>query len=169
MPTLQQLNQLPDAEFIATLGGIFEHSPWVAERALPFRPFDSVEQLHRCMSDIVQQSSYEEQLALIRNHPELAGKEAERGELTDDSRNEQAGAGLNHCSAHELKQLRALNQQYLDKFGFPFVIAVKGLSRYDILAAIDFRVQKTAEEEFATCIQQISRIAEFRLQDLLQN
>ena len=168
MLTLKQLNQLSDAEFVTTLAGIFEHSAWVAQRVLPLRPFASVEQLHHAMSDIVLQSSREERLALIRSHPQLAGKEAERGKLTEDSRNEQAGARLNHCSAEELKQLRALNQQYLDKFGFPFVIAVKGLNRYDILQAMNLRIQHNTEDEFTTSLEQIARIAEFRLKNLIQ-
>jgi 2-oxo-4-hydroxy-4-carboxy-5-ureidoimidazoline decarboxylase len=167
MPTLEALNQLAENEFISTLAGIFEHSPWVAEQALTARPFQSLDDLHKHMQNIVRQSPEQQRLTLIRNHPELAGKEAERGELTQDSKNEQAGAGLNHCSAEELQQLRSLNQQYQDKFGFPFVIAVKGLTRYDILEAMQQRISNSYEQEFANSIEQIGRIAAFRLRQLI--
>ena len=167
MLTLNELNQLPENEFINLLGSIFEHSPWVAKQTYQFRPFDSVDSLMQYMFDFVKQSPQADRLRLICNHPQLAGKEAAEGTLTEHSKKEQACAGLNHCSSEELHRLNTLNQQYLDKFGFPFVIAVKGLSRYDILEAMQQRINNPMEQEFDTCIEQIGRIAEFRLKDLV--
>lgn len=167
MIPLQNLNQLDRGKFVEFLSGVFEHSPWVAEQAFTHRPFESLQSLHSRMSDIVDKSSKEQRRKLICNHPELAGRQAATGELTKESSSEQAGAGLNNCSADELKQLRQLNKQYLEKFGFPFVIAVKQLSRYDILDAIASRLNNKADEEFDTCIRQISNIARYRLNDLI--
>ena len=149
------------------LGGIFEHSPWVAQAVYAQRPFDSVASLHQQMVDIVNQASPTQRKALICAHPELAGREAEQGTLTRESASEQEKAGLNHCSAQELALLRTLNQQYRQKFGFPFVIAVKGLTRQDILQALQQRIDNSAEEEFDNCLQQIARIARFRLDALV--
>lgn len=169
MLTLNELNQLPEIEFTNKIGSIFEHSPWVAKQTYEFRPFASVDGLMQYMFDLVKQSPQVDRLKLICNHPQLAGKEAEQGNLTDHSKKEQNCAGLNHCSAEELAQLQSLNQQYLDKFGFPFVIAVRGLTRHDILAAMQSRIDNALEQEFDTCIEQIGRIAEFRLKDLIKD
>ncbi len=167
--SLQSINNLNQSDFVTTLGTIFEHSPWVAEQVYPLRPFDSIQQLHHRMKDIVNKADREQRKKLICNHPELAGREAESGKLTTDSKNEQAGAGLNNCSTEELKKLRNLNLQYLKKFDFPFVIAVKQLTRYDILEAIESRLQNTADIEFNSCINEIAKIAEFRLNQLITN
>jgi 2-oxo-4-hydroxy-4-carboxy-5-ureidoimidazoline decarboxylase len=167
MLTLKELNQLPEIEFTNILGSIFEHSPWVAKQTYEFRPFSSVDSLLQYMFDLVKESPQADRLKLICNHPQLAGKEAEQGSLTEHSKNEQDAAGLNHCTAEELAQLQTLNQQYLDKFGFPFVIAVKGLTRHDILAAMQQRIDNPLEQEFDACIDQIGRIAEFRLKELI--
>jgi 2-oxo-4-hydroxy-4-carboxy-5-ureidoimidazoline decarboxylase len=169
MLTLEELNQLPEIEFTNTLGSIFEHSPWVAKQTYEFRPFASVDSVLQYMFDLVKQSPQADRLKLICNHPQLVGKEAEQGSLTEHSKNEQACAGLNHCTAEELSLLQTLNQQYMDKFGFPFVIAVKGLSRHDILAAMQQRINNPLEQEFDTCIEQIGRIAEFRLKDMIKD
>jgi len=167
--TLQNINHLNQSDFVSTLGTIFEHSPWVAEQVYLLRPFDSIQQLHHQMKDIVKKADRGQRKQLICNHPELAGREAEAGKLTTDSKNEQAGAGLNNCSAEELKKLRDLNRQYLQEFDFPFVIAVKQLTRYDILQAIESRLQNTADSEFNSCINEIAKIAEFRLNQLITN
>jgi len=165
--SIQQINQLDEAQFIQTLGGIFEHSPWVAEQAFASRPFESADALHQTMLDIVKGSSVEQRKTLIYNHPELAGREAAAGELTEDSRQEQAAAGLNYCSPQELSSLRSLNQQYREKYGFPFVIAVKQLTRQDILQALEARLQNSPQQEFDRCIDEIGRIAEFRIHQLI--
>ena len=125
--TLAELNAADRAGFVAALGEIFEHSPWVAERAFDDRPFASVGALHAAMVAAMRAAAESEQLALIRAHPELAGRAMVRAELTADSTREQSGAGLTQCSPDELAQLRSLNARYNEKFGFPFILAVKGL------------------------------------------
>ncbi|MCK4708292.1 MAG: 2-oxo-4-hydroxy-4-carboxy-5-ureidoimidazoline decarboxylase, partial [Gammaproteobacteria bacterium] len=139
------------------------------EQVFSQRPFDSIQQLHTHMQDIVNNADKQQQKKLICNHPELAGREAEAGKLTTDSKNEQAGAGLNNCSTEELQKLRELNRKYREKFDFPFVIAVKQLTRYDILHAIETRLQNSIQVEFDSCIQEIGKIAEFRLKQLMVN
>jgi len=163
MTTLSELSQ-PD--FIARLGDIFEHSPWVAERSWHARPFATLDDLHAAMVAAMHGASAAEQLALIRAHPELAGKEAAAGTLTEASTDEQRGAGLDQCSADELLRLRTLNAAYRERFGFPFVIAVKGRSRYQIMDAIEARLQNDAQTEFTTCVGEIGKIARFRLDAL---
>lgn len=160
---ITQLSALDQAEFVARLGGIFEHSPWVAERSWAARPFASVDTLHAAMVATMRRASRDEQLALIRAHPELAGKEAEAGTLTRESTGEQKGAGLDQCSQAELERLRTLNAAYRTRFGFPFVIAVKGLTRYQIMEAVERRLSHDAETEFETCLNEITRITRARL------
>ncbi len=167
--SIQNINNCSATEFINTLGSIFEHSPWVAELACAGRPFDSVDSLLVKMKSLVNAASHHQRHTLICNHPELAGQEAQQDTLTTESKNEQAAAGLNNCSREELQKLRSLNKQYREKFGFPFVIAVKNLSRQDILDAMQTRLQNTKEIEFDSCIQQIGKIAEFRLKQLIEN
>lgn len=150
--------------FVRELSGIYEHSPWIAQRAWEQQPFEGVEELHEALRSVVKNASEEEQLRLICAHPELAGKEAEEGSLTTASTHEQAGAGLNQCSREELERLRRLNAEYREKFGFPFVIAVKGLSRYQIMDAMKSRTGNTREAEFNDCLEQIFKIAKFRLE-----
>ncbi|MGB3740564.1 MAG: 2-oxo-4-hydroxy-4-carboxy-5-ureidoimidazoline decarboxylase [Castellaniella sp.] len=164
--TLTDLCALPQAEFSHELSGIFEHSPWIPQRAWAARPFATVDDLHHAMVQVVQQASLAEQLALITAHPELAGKEAAEGRLTDASTHEQRGAGLDQCSAQELKRLRGLNAAYRQRFGFPFVIAVKGRSRYQIMDAVEARLENDRDTELATCLDQIAQIARFRLDAL---
>lgn len=161
------LSALPREEFTARLADIFEHSPWIAERAWAARPFASVEALHAAMLTVLANADEAEQLGLIRAHPELAGKEAAAGTLTTASTGEQRGAGLDQCSADELQRLRGLNAAYRERFGFPFVIAVKGLSRYQIMDAVDARLANDAATEFRTCLTEIGKIARFRLDALL--
>ena len=164
---LAELSALPRTDFVARLGDIFEHTPWIADRAWPERPFDSIDTLHAAMIAALTSASAAEQLALIRAHPELAGKEAAAGTLTESSTGEQKGAGLDQCSATELQRLRSLNATYQARFGFPFVIAVKGLTRYQIMDAIEARLQNDTDTEFRTCLREIGKIARFRLDALL--
>lgn len=164
---LAALSAMPQAEFVARLGDIFEHSSWIAERAWAARPFAGIEALHAAMVAAVDHASEAEQLGLIRAHPELAGKEAAAGTLTAASTGEQRGAGLDQCSADEIQRLRGLNAAYRERFGFPFVIAVKGLSRYQIMDAVETRLKNDRATEFRTCLEQIGRIARFRLDALL--
>ena len=165
-PSLEALNASTLPAFVQALGGIFEHSPWVAERAWEARPFATVAQLHAAMVAAVEDANRDARLALIRAHPELAGKEAAAGTLTSDSRNEQAGAGLDRCSADELARLRALNRRYREAHGFPFVIAVRGRTRDDILRALEERAGNPTQQEFDRCLAEIAAIGRIRLDSL---
>ena len=149
------------------LGGIFEHTPWIGEQAYAARPFGSVDALHGAMMAALASAPDTAKLALICAHPELAGKEAAAGTMTRDSVGEQASAGLDRCTPEELARLRAGNAAYREKFGFPFVMAVKGKSRQEILAALDARLGSSRDAEFARCLDEIGRIARFRLDALL--
>jgi len=164
--TLQALSALSQPDFVSHLDGIFEHSPWIAERTWAQRPFDSIDGLHAAMLAVLDTASTAEQLALICAHPELAGKEAEEGTLTTASTGEQRGAGLDQCSKDELQRLRSLNKAYRERFGFPFVVAVKGLSRHQIMDGVEARLSNDRDTEFARCLQEIGKIARFRLDAL---
>jgi 2-oxo-4-hydroxy-4-carboxy-5-ureidoimidazoline decarboxylase len=165
--TLDGINAFDRTVFTAAFGGVFEHSPWVAERAWDARPFDTVEQLHRAMVQAMQHATAAEQLALIRAHPQLAGRAAIAGTLTDASTREQKGAGLDRCTPQEFAELTRLNAAYEEKFGFPFIIAVRGHDRASIIAAIAQRLSHGVEAEHAEALRQVARIARFRLDDLV--
>jgi allantoate deiminase/N-carbamoyl-L-amino-acid hydrolase len=172
MTTLPSLNTLDDAAFVAALDGIYEHSPWIAERAAPRRPFATLAALKLALQDVVNTASIDERLSLLRAHPELAGKAAIAGELTPESTSEQAASGLNLCSAEEYAQLQQLNADYNDKFGFPFILAVKGptgrgLARTAIIETFARRLKNTRADEFDEALRQVHRIAEIRLNALL--
>jgi 2-oxo-4-hydroxy-4-carboxy-5-ureidoimidazoline decarboxylase len=167
--SLQELNTLSRDDFVARLGAVYEHSPWVAELAWEARPFDSLDALARAMHTAVETASSAEQLALIRAHPELAGRLAVAGQLTAHSLSEQAGAGLSACTPEEFARLHALNAAYQTRFGFPFIVAVRGLTRTDVIARIEQRLANDRPQEIATCLREIARIARFRLEDLLGN
>lgn len=162
------LNKMSQEEFTAALGAIYEHSPWVAQRAAAKRPFRNLQQLQEAMADEVRNAREEERLQLIRAHPELAGKAAVRGELTEESTREQKGAGLDQCSPEEFAQLQELNRRYNEKFGFPFVIAVKGHSRQSIIRHFSERLANERDAEAGECIEQIIKIGGFRLADVIQ-
>lgn len=164
--TLAQINALAEADFVRTLGGIFEHSPWVAQRAFAARPFASVDALHAAMVAAVDRATEAQKLALLRAHPELAGKAAVRGEMTADSVSEQTGAGLAQCSPEELARLTELNSRYTARFGFPFILAVKGFDRAGVIAEFARRVNHDRPTEFAECLAQVARIARLRLHAL---
>ncbi|SIQ82962.1 2-oxo-4-hydroxy-4-carboxy-5-ureidoimidazoline decarboxylase [Aquipseudomonas alcaligenes] len=160
---------LDRAAFIATFADVYEHSPWVAARTYDQgdpASFDRIDSLHAQMADVLLAASPAEQLALINAHPDLAGKAAIRGELTAASTAEQAGAGIQDCTAAEFARFNALNAAYRARFGFPFIKAVKGSDRQQILAAFEQRLHHSPEQEFATALAEINRIALFRLQAL---
>ena len=165
MIPLDTLNGLSQADFVARLGGIYEHSPWVAERTFPARPFASLDVLHAAMQRALHGASRDEQLALIRAHPELLGKLV-AAQLTESSRSEQASAGLDRCTAAQKSRMQALNRDYREKFGFPFIVAVKDLDWAGIIERIEARLQHTREAELATALQEIGRIARVRLEAL---
>ena len=167
MISLSQLNAANPEQFVAALSTIFEHSPWVAEQVTSMRPFASGLALHRAMCDAVRDAGNPLQLALIRAHPELAGKAAIRGDLTPASSREQSGAGLSACTPQQLSDLHALNAQYLQRFEFPFVLAVKGHTPDSVIAALRARNANSAGDECRTALSEICRIARFRLADLV--
>ena len=151
-------------DFIARYGAIYEHSPWVAEHVALFAA-DVVDKdrLAELMADCVDNADTERQLALIRAHPDLAGKLQVAGELTADSSEEQASAGLDQCSRIEYERFQALNDAYKEKFGFPFVMAVRGSNRADILEAFTARLQNDYDAEFETALTEIHKIARLRI------
>ncbi len=163
-------SRMSRAGFVARFGGVFEHSPWIAEAAFDAglgAEEDRAETLHAAMTAVLRRAARSRKLALIRAHPDLAGRLAiERG-LTAASSAEQAGAGLDHCTAEEYARFAALNDAYKAKFGFPFIMAVKGRRRDEIRAAFERRLENDAETEFETALAEIERIALFRLRDLL--
>jgi 2-oxo-4-hydroxy-4-carboxy-5-ureidoimidazoline decarboxylase len=164
--TLAEINAMDRDAFVRALGGIFEHSPWVAEQAWDARPFASVDALHRAMVAVVERSPRDTQVALVRAHPELAGREAAAGTLTADSTGEQRSAGLDRCTPEELARLRDLNRRYREKFGFPFVMAVRGRSKHEIMEAMAARLGQDAETELAHCLAEIAKITRMRLDAL---
>lgn len=164
---LDAINALDEAAFVATLGGIFEHSPWIARRAYAARPFASVDALHAAMLDVVHAATVDEQLNLIRAHPELAGRAMIANTLTADSTSEQSGAGLTQCSPTEYATLVDLNARYNAKFGFPFILAVKGYDRAGVIAEFARRVERDPQTEFREALAQIARITRLRLNALV--
>jgi beta-ureidopropionase / N-carbamoyl-L-amino-acid hydrolase len=168
--TLQTLNTASLDEAAAHLEGIYEHSPWIARAALDKRPFATLAALKHAMAQVVSQVSREQQITLIRAHPELAGKAMVSQSLTAESTNEQSKAGLTHCRPEEFAKLQQLNHEYNAKFGWPFILAVRGprglgLSRQQIIAAFERRLQGHPDFELAECLRNIHRIAEIRLND----
>lgn len=164
---LRELNALPPDAFARTLEGIFEHSPWIAAAVAPARPFADVAALHRAMCDAVERAGEAAQLQLIRAHPELASKAAIAGELTDASNREQRGAGLKSLTRGEFERLQQLNRDYGARFGFPFILAVKGHTPEGIIAALAQRLGNAVEAEQRAALEQIGRIARFRLEELI--
>ena len=157
----------PQEEFVSRYGGVYEHSLWVAEEAaFDAMEVDKVDRIAAIMADCVDNASTDRQLALIRAHPDLAGKAQIAGELTQDSSDEQASAGLDQCSAEEYQRFQSLNDEYHEKFGFPFVVAVRGSSRAEILEIFARRLDNTEAIEFETALSEIHKIARLRIDAL---
>lgn len=155
--------------FVEAFADIYEHSPWVAEKAYDLGELgelDVIENLHQRMSDILLSADHAAQLALINAHPDLAGKAAVQGELTESSTHEQAGAGIHQCTAEEFARFTELNEAYKARFQFPFIMAVKGSNRHQILASFEKRIHNDVEAEFKEALSQINLIALFRLLQL---
>ncbi|WP_460526610.1 2-oxo-4-hydroxy-4-carboxy-5-ureidoimidazoline decarboxylase [Chitinimonas naiadis] len=163
--TARELSSLTQADFVAALDGIYEHSPWVAEKAWRHRPFDDVAALLDALQNAMWQAEKVAQWQLIKAHPELAGKAALAGELTAASTAEQAGAGLNACTPEEYASIQRLNADFGQRFGMPFIVAVRGLSRADIIAAMQQRLDYTPEQAFEESLRQIGLIAAHRLHE----
>ncbi len=163
---VEDLNAVDRTGFVDAIGAIFEHSPWIAERAWDERPFSNADNLMSALLGVVEAASDEEKTALIRAHPDLAGKAARSGALTEHSTSEQAGVGLDRMSEEEFGRFHHLNDAYKTRFGFPFVIAVRGHTRQTILAAFDQRLTNDRAAEMAEALRNIGLIARFRLEDL---
>jgi 2-oxo-4-hydroxy-4-carboxy-5-ureidoimidazoline decarboxylase len=160
----EELNSLSKHEFVARLGGVFEHSPWIAERAWPKRPFRSLDALHATMMEILLNETRERQLRLVRAHPELAGGEA----LTVDSTSEQGRLGFNALSKKELQEMSDLNHRYRERFGFPCIVALRlHENRTSVMAEMQRRIANDADTELANALEQIGHITRGRLEKVL--
>ena len=167
MLALAQLNSLDRSAFTAALGHLFEHSPWVAEETWARRPFRDAEQLHAELCATMRSATRERQLALIRAHPDLAGRLAQQRKLTAESTREQARAGLNSLTAEELAEFQKLNDAYRARFEFPFIICARLNAKDAILGAMKTRIANSSEIEFQTALAEIEKIARLRLTDVL--
>lgn len=162
---LNQLNQMSQDEFVAIVGPVFEHTPRIAEKASLARPFANFEELHQAMVNVVEQMKPEEQFALICAHPDLGTK----AKMADASVKEQSGVGLDRLSPEEFDRFLGLNQVYRDRFGFPFIIAVRNHTKESILDAFEVRSNHSLEEEKQQALNEICQIARFRLEDLVKD
>jgi beta-ureidopropionase / N-carbamoyl-L-amino-acid hydrolase len=168
--TIEALNQASLSEALVMLEGSYEHSPWIAEAALALRPFKTLNHLKQVMAGVVRRSGVDQKLALLGAHPELAGKAMVSQSLTHESSDEQGRAGLTHCSPAEFEKLQSLNRGYHEKFGWPFILAVRGpralgLSRAQIIEIFERRLGQQPESEMAECLRNIHRIVEIRLNE----
>ncbi len=164
-----QPSQMSREEFVSQFADVYEHSPWVAEKVYDnglSDADDDISTLHARMADTLLSASKEEQLALINAHPDLAGKAAVNGELTEASTAEQAGAGISQCSPEEFEKFNRYNDSYKARFQFPFIMAVKGANRYQILESFEARLGNEIEAEFDKALEEINKIALFRLQTM---
>ena len=163
--SLAELNHADRSAFVARVGGIFEHSPWIAEQAWDARPFKDVAALHAGMVRAMRAAPHLQQLALLRAHQELAGKAMVSNTLTADSANEQTRSGLTNCSPQDLATLQTLNADYNKKFGWPFIAAVKYLDRASIIKLFAERLELSAADEFENCLANIEKITRWRLDE----
>jgi 2-oxo-4-hydroxy-4-carboxy-5-ureidoimidazoline decarboxylase len=167
MITVAELNSVSRDEFTRVVGPVFEHSPWIAEEAWANRPFANVEQLHAALCQTVRDASESQKLALIRAHPDLVGRAALAGTLTHESTGEQASAGLNKLTTEEIAAFQKYNAAYREKFGFPFVICARLNKKEAILAGFEARLHNSPEQEVTAALDEIFKIAELRLRDLV--
>lgn len=163
--TIDRINTLDQSQFVAALGFVFEQSPWIAAQTWLARPFADLRQLHAAMCAVMRGASSEQQIALIRAHPDLAGKAAIAGTLTAESTREQASAGLNQLTPAEFSEFTTLNDAYRDRFSFPFVICVREQTKTSILANFRTRLEHAPEQEIVTALDEIGKIAWLRLRD----
>ena len=164
-PTLGALNACDRDAFVGALGHLFEHSPWVAEETFGLRPFASLDSLHGALCATMRGAPAERQLALVRAHPDLAGRLAQAGALTAASTGEQAAAGLDRLTPAEAAEIQRLNDAYKGRFGFPFVICARLNAKDTIVAAMRSRLGNSPEAELSTALGEIAKIARLRLND----
>ena len=162
---VSDLNSMDQEAFVAALAGIFEGPPWIVRQAWQDRPFADRDDLHRALCAVMNSAPVEQQIALIRAHPDLVGKAALAGTLTSASTGEQAAAGLDRLSSEEIANFQDLNARYHETFGFPFVICARENKKASILAGFTTRLANTREQEIATALQEIAKIANLRLND----
>ena len=167
--TLEAVNAMNPADFIAAFGDIAEHSPWVAVRAAEARPFAGKRDMIEAFSDEVREAGPAEKLKLLQAHPDLAGKAAVAGDVAEESRREQAGAGLDRLTPEEFARFTELNDAYTAKFGFPFILAVRGADKQTILAAFAERIERDPQAELAMALSEVTRIIAFRLEDRIKS
>ena len=163
--SIDAVNELDAAAFAACFGDVAEASSWVAEAAVGLWPFPDREALVDAFAGAVRAASREKQLALLRAHPDLAGRAAVAGDIAQESRREQAGAGLDRLTAGEFARFHDLNTRYRERFGFPFILAVKGATKEMILAAFEARIGNDAETERAAALANVERIFRFRIEE----
>ncbi len=168
MPDLHQINGLDRDAFVAVLGGVFEHAAWVAESAFAKRPFASVDELHAAMIAAVREAPAETRLAFLNGHPELAGPEARAKAMTADSSQEQGSAGLDRLSQEDAEAFDRLNADYRKRFGFPFIVAVRGRDLREIRVLFEQRLGRERDEEEATALDEIAAITRMRLNRIVQ-
>jgi len=161
--TIDGISSLDRTSFVEALGGIFEDSPWVAERAWDSRPFVNLDQLHAAMIAVVEQADAAERMALLRAHPDLGT----RARVSPASSAEQTGAGLDQLTPVEFDRLDRMNAAYRDRFGFPFLLAVKGNTKAGILRALEARLSAMPDAELREALRQVYSIARFRLEEML--
>lgn len=166
--TLAEINALDQGAFTAILGGLFEHSPWIAEAGWHARPFASIEALHGALCAVMYGAEPEQQLALIQAHPDLVGRAARAGTLTQVSTGEQAAAGLTQLTPEEIKRFEYANATYWARFGFPFVICARENKKESILAGFDARLGNSRAGEIATALEEIAKISRLRLLDIVR-
>lgn len=167
MGCLADINAMSRADFVAAFADVAEHSPWVAEEAARARPFASRAAMIESFAAVVRQAPRERQLALLNAHPDLAGRAALAGEVAAASRREQASAGLDQLSADELARFHDFNNRYRARFGFPFILAVRGAGKKDILDSFAQRIDNPVAVELENAIGQVCRIIAFRLEDMV--
>ena len=166
---IDEVNRLDRAAFVAALGAACENSPWVVERSWDARPFRDVAALHAAIRRTIAAAPRDEKVAFLRAHPDLAGRAARAGEMTAHSVAEQSSAGLDRLSEDEYARFGRLNRAYREKFGFPFLFAVKGSTVATILSALERRLEAPPEDEFQEALAQVYRIASFRLRDAVHD
>lgn len=163
--SLHDANGMDDDAFVETFGDVAEHAPWVAAAAADWRPFSSREAMIEAFAEAVEHADPKRQRALLLAHPDLAGKAAIAGDLTAESKSEQAGAGLDKLTAEEFARFTKMNTAYRNRHGIPFIFAVRGANKHDIFRGFQARLGNAPEVEFKTALSQVERIMRFRLED----
>ena len=164
MDSIDKFNKLSKAEFISIFGNIFEKTEWIAERCYKSKPYNNLDELVSKMMKIFENIEKEKHLEILNSHPDLAVAK----KLTDDSKNEQKNANLNQCTDEEFVEFKKLNEEYKKKFGFPFIIAVKGKNKEEILNSFRQRITNNINLEFEEAIKQVKKIANFRLNEIIK-